>query len=272
MRKLVLILIIISFPLMKLSSQPEILLDGFTFTEGPAIDQSGALYFTDVPNDRIYSYHDDILEVYLQGAGGANGLYFDREGNLIACAGQARQIVEISPDSEVTVLVDEYDGKKLNSPNDLWIDPEGGIYFTDPRYGNTDNLEQDGMHVYYFSPDKELIRVTDDLVRPNGIIGTANGKTLYIVDQGMERTYRYRVKKNGQLKGKKLFVEVGTDGMSIDEEENIYVTNGKNIDVYSPRAFLLDQYTFPSFTTNVVFSRSAVYVTTQSGQVFIIRK
>jgi gluconolactonase len=255
-----------------LSSQPEVLLDGFSFAEGPAVNESGTLYFTDIPNARIYSYHDDILEVFLENSGGANGLYFDHEGNLIACAGRARQLIKINKEGEVEVLADEYNGKKLNSPNDLWIDPEGGIYFTDPRYGNTDNMEQDGMHVYYLNTDGELLRVTEDLVRPNGIIGTSDGNELFIVDQGIERTYRYKIKKNGELKGKKLFVEVGTDGMSINNEGNIYITNGKNIDIYNQKAFLVNSYSFPAFTTNVVHHNGMLYVTTQAGQVFIVRE
>lgn len=253
-------------------SQPEILLDGFSFTEGPAVSETGALYFSDIPNNRIYSYHNDILEVFLDNTGGANGLYFDNEGNLIACAGKARQLIKITKEKEIVVLADNYNGKKLNSPNDLWLDPKGGIYFTDPRYGNTDNLEQNGMHVYYLNNEGGIIRVTDDLVRPNGIIGTPDGKELYIVDQGIERTYRYKIKKNGELKAKKLFVKVGTDGMSIDQEGNIFITNGKNIDIYNSKAFMLKSYSFPSFTTNVVYSKEGIFVTTQAGQVFIIRE
>lgn len=253
------------------SAQPELLLDGFRFTEGPAISNDGKLYFSDVPESRIYLYENDKLEVFLENTGGANGLYFDKDNNLIACAGRARQLISISPEGEITVLADEYDGKKLNSPNDLWIDPRGGIYFTDPRYGNTDNLEQDGMHVYYLPPEGELVRVTDDLVRPNGIIGTPDGKTLYIVDQGIERTYQYKVNKDGKLGRKKLFVEVGSDGMSIDDKKNIYVTNGKKVDIYDPKGNLLDSYEFPAFATNVVWSVPASYVTTQAGQVFVIK-
>lgn len=257
---------------LKIEAQPELLLDGFSFTEGPAIDSEGKLFFSDIPENKIYVYNNDKLEVYLDNSRGANGLYFDEDNQLIACAGKSRQLIAISSEKNIEVLAERYKGKKLNSPNDLWIHPSGGIYFTDPRYGNTDNLEQDGMHVYYYTPDEdEVLRVTNDLVRPNGIIGTPDGKFLYIIDQGVEKTYRYRIKKNGELKGRKIFTEFGTDGMSIDDKENIYITNGKNIDVYNPGGNLLKSFDFPSYTTNVVWSSDAIFVTTQAGQVFVIR-
>jgi len=252
-------------------SQPKLLLDGFTFTEGPAIDSDGKLFFSDIPNNRIYVYHDDVLDIFLEESGGANGLYFGKDGTLYACAGKARQLISIDKDGNKEVLVETYDNKKLNSPNDLWIDPQGGIYFTDPRYGNRDNLEQDGMHVYYLSPDRELTRVTDDLVRPNGIIGTSNGKYLYIVDQGVEKTYMYKIdKKDGSLSGKKLYVSFGTDGLSIDNRDNIYLTNGKKIEVYDYDGILVESFSFDVYTTNVVWSKKAIYVTTQAGQVYYI--
>jgi gluconolactonase len=264
----ILIFMIIPFA----QAQPELLLDGFSFTEGPAVDSDGKLYFSDIPDNRIYVYSEDKLDVFLENSGGANGLYFDKEGNLIACAGKARQLISVSPDANITILADEFDGKKLNSPNDLWIDPSGGIYFTDPRYGNSDNLEQDGMHVYYLGPEKdELIRVTEKLVRPNGIIGTPDGKILYVVDQGVEKTYRYKIKKNGELSGQKLFAEFGTDGMSMDDKGNLYITNGKNIELYNPGGNPIQSFEFPSYTTNVVWTPSAVYITTQAGQVFVLR-
>ena len=94
------------------------------------------------------------------------------------------------PDGKVTALVDKYDDKPLNSLNDLWIDSKGGIYFTDPRYGNRDNLPQDGEHVYYLVPDRQkVMRVIDDMVRPNGLIGTPDGKKLYVTDHGGGKTF-----------------------------------------------------------------------------------
>ena len=115
------------------------------------------------------------------------------------------RLVSIDIDGKLTVLADKYDNKAFNSLNDLWIDPKGGIYFTDPRYGRSAKTEQDGEHVYYLSADgKKLIRVIDDMVKPNGLIGTANGKVLYVADPGADKTYVYSIKKDGTLSDKKL--------------------------------------------------------------------
>ena len=174
----------------------------FKFTEGPAADAEGDVYFSDIPNNRIlkWSVEDGKLSTFLENSGGANGLYFDKDGNLLACQGGDRRLVSISPKGEITVLADKYNGKKFNSPNDLWIDPKGGVYFTDPRYGNREGMEQDGEHVYYLTPDrKRVIRVISDMVRPNGVIGTPNGRRLYVADHGAGKTYVLKINKDGTL-------------------------------------------------------------------------
>lgn len=253
-------------------SQPVPIVRGLQFTEGPAIDKQGNLYFSDVKAQQIYAYTKKKGHtLFLDNTGGANGLYFDKQGNLIACAGKARKLVLITPSREIRTLVDSYEGKKLNSPNDLWIDPKGGIYFTDPRYGNTSDLEQDGMHVYYFNPEnKKLIRVTNDLIRPNGIVGSPDGKLLYVVDQGAQNTYLYLILPDGSLTGKVLFANVGTDGMSIDSKGNTYITHQKTVQCYSPDQKLLNTFTFEAMTTNVVFYKKQLFVTTQAGEVYQI--
>ncbi|MBI3462972.1 MAG: SMP-30/gluconolactonase/LRE family protein, partial [Planctomycetes bacterium] len=160
----------------------EKLAGGFMFTEGPAADAQGNVFFSDIPNQRIHKWSvDGQLSTFRENSGGANGLCFDSKGNLIACEGTARRVTMIDPQGNVTVLAESYNGKKLNSPNDLWIDPQGGVYFSDPRYGGMEGLEQDGFHVYYITPErKEVKRVTTDLVKPNGVLGTADGKRLYV--------------------------------------------------------------------------------------------
>lgn len=269
MKTSILPLLIFLFLTVHVLGQKTKIVEGLRFTEGPAISPDGVLYFSDVPALRIYKYADDELSVFLEDTGGANGLYFDDGGSIIACAGRARKLISISPDKKVKTLVDSYKGKQLNSPNDLWIHPDGKIYFTDPRYGNTDNLELDGMHVYYFVPESEkLVRVTHDLVRPNGIIGTPNGKVLYVVDQGEEKTYRYDIEPDGTLSGKQLFADVGVDGMTLDEKENVYITHQKTVQCYSPKGELLKTFPFEAMTTNVVFHEDGLFVTTQAGEVF----
>ncbi len=130
---------------------------GFEFTEGPAADAAGDVYFSDIPNNRIHKWSlDGKLTTFREDSNEANGLYFDKAGNLLACEGKdnAGRLVSIAPDGTLTVLADKYEGKPFNSLNDLWIDPKGGVYFTDPRYGDRDNLPQGGEHVYYLTPDR----------------------------------------------------------------------------------------------------------------------
>ncbi|MBN2594832.1 MAG: SMP-30/gluconolactonase/LRE family protein, partial [Sedimentisphaerales bacterium] len=238
-------------------SKVEKLAGGFAFTEGPAADSQGDVYLSDIPNNRIHKWSlDGKLSTFRENSGGANGLYFDKDGNLLACEGGGRRLVSINEENEVTVLADEYEGKKFNSLNDLWIDPKGGIYFTDPRYGNRDGMEQDGEHVYYLAPDrKKLIRVIDDMVRPNGLIGTPNGETLYVADHGGNKTFAYKIEQDGTLSGKKLFATEGSDGMTIDNEGNIYLTR-RVVTVYNKDGEKIEEIKVPEGPANVTFGGS----------------
>ena len=208
----------------------EKLADGFAFTEGPACDAKGNVFFTDQPNDRILEWSvDGKLSTFMQPSAGANGLSFDHSGNLWACADEKNELWRISPDKKVTVLVKDYQGKLLNGPNDIWIHPKGGVYLTDPfykrPYWNRGPKEQDCEAVYFLSKDgKELRRVVSDLQRPNGITGTPDGKTLYIADIEGKKTFRYEIQADGSLTNKNLFCEPGSDGMTIDNKGNVYLT------------------------------------------------
>ncbi|MFO7906767.1 MAG: SMP-30/gluconolactonase/LRE family protein [Planctomycetota bacterium] len=247
----------------------EKLADGFEFTEGPACDADGNIYFTDIPNERIHKWSvEGELTTFRENSGGANGLYFDDEGNLLVCEGGNRRVTSITPDGEVTVLADSYQGKKLNSPNDLWIDPRGGVYFTDPRYGSQDDLQLSGFHVYYISPDrKELVRVLDDLVKPNGVVGTADGKRLYVADAGDSKTYVYQVKPDGSLTDRELIAPVGSDGMTLDEQGNLYLTRGV-VHIYSAAGQQLGTIKVPEAPSNVCFGgadRRTLFITARTG-------
>ena len=235
-------------------AQVQKLCGGFAFTEGPAVDAQGNVFFSDIPNNKIHKWAlDGKLSTFRENSGGSNGLYFDRKGNLLACEGGGRRLVSISPKGEITVLAEKYQDKKFNSPNDLWIDPNGGVYFTDPRYGPKDNMEQDGEHVYYLSPDrKKLIRVINDMVRPNGVIGTPDGRTLYVADHGAGKTFAYKINKDGTLSNKKLFAPEGSDGMTIDNKGNIYLTT-KVVAVYSKKGEKIEEIQVPEQPANVTF-------------------
>jgi len=241
----------------------------FRFTEGPATDAVGNVFFSDIPNNRIHKLSlDGRLSVFRENSGGANGLYFDSRGNLLACEGGGRRLVSISPQGQVTALADSYEGKRFNSLNDLWIDPKGGVYFTDPRYGNRDGMEQDGEHVYYLSPDRmKLIRVIDDMVRPNGLIGTPDGKLLYVTDNGDGKTFAYTVNEDGTLSNKKLFAPEGSDGMTIDNEGNVYLTTA-GVAVYSADGRKIELISVPERPANVCFggsNRKTLFITARTS-------
>ncbi|MFH1923154.1 MAG: SMP-30/gluconolactonase/LRE family protein [Planctomycetota bacterium] len=247
----------------------ERLADGFVFTEGPACDAEGNVYFSDIPNERIHVWSTDgKLSTFRENSGGANGLYFDREGNLVACEGGSRRLTSISPDGNVTVLADAFEGKKFNSPNDLWIDPRGGVYFTDPRYGRPEGLEQDGFHVYYLSPEgRPPVRVLDNLVKPNGVIGTADGKLLYVADAGDGKTYRYHIQPDGSLADRELIAPVGSDGMTLDEKGNLYLARNV-VHVYSPDGRNIATIEVPEAPANVCFGgkdRRTLFITARKG-------
>jgi len=237
-----------------------LLSETFKFTEGPAADAEGNVFFTDQPNDRICKWSvDGKLTVFLSPCGRSNGLFFDNHGNLWACADLNNELWMIDPQGNVTVVVKDFDGKKLNGPNDLWIAPNGGIYFTDPLYARnywtrSPAMQQDGQHVYYLAPDRQkLVRVATDLTQPNGIIGTPDGQHLYVADIGAKKTYRYRINEDASLSEKTLFCQMGSDGMTIDTEGNLYLT-GKGVTVFNSQGEQIDHIPISeSWTANVCF-------------------
>jgi gluconolactonase len=206
------------------------LAEGFAFTEGPTSDKDGNVFFTDQPNDRILTWKvTGTLATFMQPAGRANGMSFDAAGNLIACADERTALWSIAPDGSRTVLVSEYQGRPLNGPNDVWIRPDGGIYVTDPFYKRPwwdyEARPQDTEQVYFLSADRRtLTRVTTDLVKPNGIAGTPDGKTLFVADIGAGKTYEFAIQPDGSLTNKRLRCELGSDGITLDTEGNLYLT------------------------------------------------
>jgi gluconolactonase len=243
---------------------------GFRFTEGPAADAQGNVFFTDIPNNRIHKWSlDGNLSTFREDSEGANGLAFGPDGMLYACQGGGRRLVQIGPHGTVTQVVATYRSRRFNSLNDLWLDPQGGIYFTDPRYGrDRDNMEQDGEHVYYLMPDREtVIRVIDDMTRPNGIIGTPDGKTLYVADHGAGKTFSYAIGENGGLSQKRLLTASGSDGLTLDERGNIYLTTDA-VEVYSPQGQRLQRIEIPERPSNVCFGgkeRQTLFITARTS-------
>ncbi len=246
-------------PVRAANAAPQLLAESFKFTEGPIADAKGNVYFTDQPNDRIMVWTTEgKLETFLQPSGRANGLYFDLQGNLLACADEKNQLWEISPEKKVTVLVENFGGKLLNGPNDLWVDPNGGIYFTDPfykrDYWGRDNKEIEQENVYYLSPNRGSVKVVaKDFKRPNGIVGTPDGRTLYVADLSGRETFSFKIGTNGELSERKHFVGMGSDGMTLDEKGNVYLT-GRGVTVFNSDGEKIDGISIDEgWTANVCF-------------------
>ena len=251
----------------------------FTFTEGPAVDKKGNIYFTDQPNDKIWKYDiNGKLSMFMDKTGRSNGLYFDKNGNIISCADNKDELWRISPDKKVTVLLSNYDGHRLNGPNDLWIDAKGGIYFTDPyyqrEYWDRKQPDIDGQKVYYLGKGKkEAVIVDDQLKQPNGIVGTPDGKTLYVADIGDWKMYKYHINEDASLSDRELLFPQGSDGMTLDNKGNIYVT-GKGVTIYNKDGVKIGHIPVPGdWTANVCFGgrdRKTLFITAKES-VYIIK-
>jgi gluconolactonase len=257
---------------------PKLISSQFSFTEGPAVDKAGNIFFTDQPNNKIWKYDvDGKLSLFLDSAGRSNGTYFDKKGNLIACADENDQLWQISPKGKVTVLINLYKGKHLNGPNDLWIDAKGGIYITDPYYQRDywtrKATELDGEKVYYLPKGKkELVLVADGFIKPNGIVGSPDGKTMYIADIRANKIYKYQINADASLSNKQVFVNQGADGITLDNRGNLYLA-GNGVTVYNPRGQKILYIDVPAkWTANICFGgkdRSVLFMTA-SEAIYII--
>jgi len=256
--------------------QVVLLSDGFSFTEGPAVDRDGNIYFTDQPNDKIlrWSVDEKKMTVFSDNTGRANGLYFDLDGKLLACSDLENEIWRFDMMGGHEVVLTDFDGKKLNGPNDLWVHPSGGIYFTDPLYKRDywkrdPEMQQDGQHVYYLAPGStKAIRVDNSLQQPNGIIGTPDGRLLYVADIRAGKTYTFDIQADGALANKRLFCEMGSDGMTIDSKGNIYLT-GRGVTVFNPKGEKIVNIPVDAqWTANVCFGgkdMKTLFITASNG-------
>lgn len=260
--------------IIKPGTQVEKLADGFLFTEGPTADTKGNVWFTDQPNDRIMQWNEKSgLSIFMEPSGRSNGLALDKSGNIWSCADEKTEIWRISPDKKVEIITGFFEEKLFNGPNDLWISPSGGIYFTDPFYRRNwwkyTDMPQEKMRVYYLSPNlKTVTIVADDLQQPNGIVGAPDGKTLYVADIRGNKTWSFTINPDGSLSGKSLFCELGSDGMTIDSKGNIYLT-GKGVTVFDKTGKKLGNIPVPeNWTANVCFggkNRKTLFITASKG-------
>ena len=247
----------------------------FKFTEGPTCDAAGNVFFTDQPNDRIMKWSvDGQLSVFKQPAGRSNGMMFDRAGQLIACADENNELWSITPDGKATVLIAPVEGRYLNGPNDVWVHPGGGLYLSDPYYQRPwwkhTNAALAVRAVYHLPPGgHQLVQVADGFKQPNGITGTPDGKTLYVCDINDKKTYRFAIQADGTLADRALYCEIGSDGMTIDEEGNVYFTNKDGVTVVSPAGEKIEVIPVPEgWTANVSFGgadHKTLFVTASKG-------
>jgi gluconolactonase len=237
---------------------------GCKFTEGPTIAPDGALVFSDGPNDRIMRLgKDGKLTEFLKPSGAANGLLYGHDGRLLMCQssreGGGRALARLEKNGEVTVLTAKHDGKRFIAPNDLCIDAEGRIYFTDPYYSGEKSQPTAG--VYRFNPDGTQQLLVDNLLKPNGIVITPDSRTIYVSDRGTQKLHRYKVTEAGELESDGIVYDFspdrGIDGMWLDIEGNIYGAAGEGettgLFVISPEGKLLLHKPMPEFATNVTF-------------------
>jgi gluconolactonase len=270
-------------------AQPEKLAGNYGFTEGCCCDKDGNIFFVDQNNNDILEWSvEGKLSKFMHATGYSNGMCFDNQGNLITCADEKNELWQIAApfpkqattqpftaaDLKVTVLIKNYDGKtlnpetggkQLNGPNDVWVVPAGpcagGMYITDPLFARNwwtnrpggRGAQQSGQYAYYLSPDhKTLTPVITDYRQPNGVIGTPDGKTLYVADMGGRVTNSFTINADGSLSDKKFFCNAGSDGMTIDSDGNVYTTNGPLV-IWDKNGKQLDSIRFPRGTTNVCF-------------------
>lgn len=252
----------------------------FGFTEGPAADAEGNVFFTDQPNNRIMRWDATTgqVDTFMQPSGRANGLYLDSSGKLLAAADEKFELWSIGPDKKVEILLDNFGGRSFNGPNDIWVHPEGAIYFTDPYYQRPywERLEGDLQReqVFRYVPASQTLEVVEkELVKPNGIIGSPDGSLLYVADIGDDKTYRYTIEKDGSLSHKTLFYPMGSDGMTIDKKGRVYLT-GDGVTIVNPDGSKHRHIEVPEpWTANVTFggkNRDILFITASKG-VYMIR-
>lgn len=253
-------------PLVKEDAEWRKLAGDFKFTEGPALAPDGKIFFNDIPNERTHAYDPETGEttIYREPSGRANGLFFTPAGALIACEGGSRRVTRTDYAGNVTVLAAEFEGKKLNSPNDVVPDGEGGFYFTDPRYGKGDDREIDVEAVYYIDKKGKVTQVAADLTKPNGIILSPDEKTLYVADPGAETIFAYDIVGAGKINNKRKFADVGSDGMTVDKLGNVYVT-WTDVIAFSPEGKEVLRITPPERPANCLLVGKTLYVTARTG-------
>jgi len=260
--------------------KPVLISDQFSFTEGPAVDKEGNVFFTDQPNNKIWKY--DVkgkLTLFMDNAKRSNGLFFDAKGNIVSCADEQNQLVSIDRfGKKIMVLTNKFEGGNFNGPNDVWVNHHNGnIYFTDPYYKRDywpkDHTHIEEQRVYLLPKGKKNAVIADSsLKKPNGIVGSANGKLLFVADIEGSKIYKFDIDEEGKLTNKTVFVNQGSDGMTLDNQGNLYLC-GKGVTVYNSKGKQIQHFNIPEdWTANVCFGgkNNNILFITASKSIYII--
>lgn len=256
--------------------EPELLATGFEFTEGPVWQVDGSLLFSDIPANCTYRWSaEDGATVWREPTGNANGMTLDRQGRLLACEHSGRQVSRIAPDGSATTVADSYQGKRLNSPNDIVVKSDGVIYFTDPPYGiQPAEREQPCNGVYRVLEDGVVELMAHDFDRPNGLAFSPDESILYIDDSPRRHVRAFDVRPDGTLTNSRIIADMdhpqpgSPDGMKIDVEGNLYVTGATGIWVFDPDGTLLGVIATPERPANCAWGdddHRSLYITARTS-------
>ncbi len=259
------------------NTQVEKIAGDFKFTEGPIWHPDGFLLFSDIPANTIYKWQpDQKAEVFRQPSGNANGNALDSSGRLITAEHGNRRLSLTEKDGQIVTLASHYQGKRLNSPNDLAVKSDGSIYFTDPPYGIKSEQEELGFYgVYHLALDGTLTLLVDDFVRPNGITLSPDETKLYVNDSQKGHIRIFDVKADSTLDKGKLFAELkppskegAADGMKVDIKGNVYSTGPGGVWIFSPQGDLLGIIEIPEAPTNLAWGDNdyqTLYITARKS-------
>ena len=256
----------------------ELVQGGFQFVEGPTKTPDGSIYFTDIPAESIFRRDPQgAITLFLKPSGYANGLMFGGDGTLLACQMDGQLVSIDLQTKDVRILAKEYRDKRFNACNDLVIDRDGGIYFTDPRYRAPEPWPQVKEAFYYRTSEGEVTRLGDNLLAPNGIALSPDEKTLYVVPSLQAEMMAYEVAAPGKLGASRVLCRLqqvgnatngGGDGLAVDRQGNLYITSAAGIQVFSSQGALLGIISTPEQPANCAFGgpdNKTLFITARTG-------
>lgn len=250
----------------------------FKFTEGPAADAKGNVYFSDIPEEKIYKVDlEGKLSVFVEKSNHANGLMFNSKGELVACEMDGQIVAYDVATKKKRTVIDKFEGNRFNAPNDLVIDKNDGVYFTDPSFRAPKPMPQKKLGIYFTAGDGKVTRLIDDLPNPNGVILSIDEKTLYAIPTGQADMMAYPIEAPGKIGAGKVFCTLkqaegktgsGGDGLTIDSKGNLYITSALGLQVFDPAGKALGIIAFPEQPSNATFGGAGfntLYVTARTS-------